>query len=213
MSKSFGQRRSTRSNASSSEFGTDAVRWYLAREMPTGQDASFTPERFLARYEELANVLGNLASRALGMTQKYRQGRIPDAHGTGLDGDIEATLVAVRAAVEGHRLHEGLGAAMDLARRANGYVEEREPWAQAKDPAQAADLDETLATLARALAALAALFQPVCPGKMKELAARLGLSEVPTLDQSRSVGLGGNTARKGEPLFPRAELLPGASDA
>ena len=46
------------------EFGTDAVRWYLMREMPTGADASYTPERFLARYGELANVLGNLASRA-----------------------------------------------------------------------------------------------------------------------------------------------------
>ena len=188
-------------------FGRDAVRWYLAREMPTGQDASFTPERFLARYEELANVLGNLASRALGMTQKYRQGQIPDAPGTGLDQDIEATLAAARTAVEGRRLHEALAVAMDLARRANGYVEEREPWAQAKDPARAADLDETLATLARALAALTALFQPVCPGKMEALAARLGLAGVPTLSQARSVGLGGNMTRKGEPLFPRADLL------
>ena len=192
-------------------FGTDAVRWYLTREMPTGQDASFTPERFLARYEELANVLGNLASRALGMTEKYRQGRIPDARGAGLDRDVEVTFAAVRNAVEGHRLHEALGAAMDLARRANGYVEEREPWAQAKDPARAADLDETLATLARTLAALAALFQPVCPGKMEELAARLGLAEVPTLAQARSVGLGGNPTRKGEPLFPRVDLLPDQS--
>jgi methionyl-tRNA synthetase len=192
-------------------FGTDAVRWYLAREMPTGQDASFTPERFLARYEELANVLGNLVSRTLGMTDKYRKGRIPEARGEGLDRDIEATFAAVRTAVEGYRLNEALGAAMDLARRANGYVEEREPWAQAKDPARAADLDETLATLARTLAALAALFQPVCPSKMGELAARLGLAEVPTLDQAGKVGLGGNTIHKGEPLFPRADLLPDQS--
>jgi methionyl-tRNA synthetase len=192
-------------------FGTDAVRWYLAREMPTGQDASFTPERFLARYEELANVLGNLVSRTLGMTDKYRKGRIPEARGAGLDRDVEATLAAVRTAVEGYQLNEALGAAMNLARRANTYVEKREPWAQAKDPARAADLDETLATLARTLAALAALFQPVCPGKMGELASRLGLTEVPTLDQAGKVELGGNTTRKGEPLFPRADLLPNQS--
>tara|TARA_B100001123_G_scaffold425726_1_gene538969 strand:- start:11575 stop:13143 length:1569 start_codon:yes stop_codon:yes gene_type:complete len=193
-------------------FGTDAVRWYLAREMPTGQDASFTPERFLARYEELANVLGNLVSRTLGMTDKYRKGRIPEARGAGLDRDVKATLAAVRTAVEGYRLNEALGAAMDLARRANGYVEQREPWAHAKDPARAADLDETLATLARTLATLAALFQPVCPSKMRELAARLGLAEVPTLDQAGKIGLGGNTTRKGELLFPRADLLPDQSD-
>ncbi len=52
------------------DFGTDAVRWYLMREMPTGGDASYTPERFLTRYEELANVLGNLASRATSMIVK-----------------------------------------------------------------------------------------------------------------------------------------------
>ncbi|MSR36802.1 MAG: methionine--tRNA ligase [Gemmatimonadetes bacterium] len=192
-------------------FGTDAVRWYLLREMPTGQDASFTPERFLVRYDELANVLGNLASRVLGMTEKYREGRIPDADGTGLDRDIEATRAAIRAAVAEYRLHEALAAAMDLARRANGYVEEREPWAQAKDPARAADLDETLATLARTLAALAAFLQPVCPGKMAELAARLGLSGVPTLEQAVAVRVGGNLVKKGDPLFPRADLLEAAS--
>jgi methionyl-tRNA synthetase len=188
-------------------FGTDAVRWYLIREMPTGQDASFTEERFVARYEELANVLGNLASRALGMTEKYRQGHVPQAGGTGLDADIAATVDVVRAAVAEYRLHEALAAAMDFARRGNGYVEEREPWAQAKDPARAAELDETLATLARALTVLVALFQPVCPRKVVELADRLGLGGVPTLDQARSVPLSGNKVRKGEPLFPRVELL------
>ncbi len=192
-------------------FGTDAVRWYLLREMPTGQDASFTPERFLVRYDELANVLGNLASRTLGMTDKYRQGRIPDAPGTGLDGEIAATLATIRASVAGYRLHDALAAAMDLARRANGYVEEREPWAQAKDPGRAADLDETLATLVRTLAALTAFLQPVCPGKMVELAARLGLNAVPRLEEVDRVRLGGNQVRKGEPLFPRAELLDAAA--
>ena len=190
-------------------FGTDAVRWYLAREMPTGQDASFTPERFLARYEELANVFGNLVSRTLGMTDKYRGGRIPDAAGAGLDRNVEATLTSVKGAVAGYRLHEALAAAMELARRANGYVEEREPWAQARDPARAAELDETLATLARTLVVLAALLQPVCPARMSELAARLGLPEVPTLAEARALRLSGKAVPKGEPLFPRAELLPG----
>ncbi|MBW3535598.1 MAG: methionine--tRNA ligase, partial [Gemmatimonadetes bacterium] len=102
-------------------FGTDAVRWYLLREMPTGQDASFTMERFLVRYGELSNVLGNLASRALSMTEKYRDGRVPDAPGEGLDAVVAETMATVADAVASFRLHDALAAAMDLARAANGY--------------------------------------------------------------------------------------------
>ena len=189
----------------SAEFGTDALRWYLLREMPTGQDASFTPERFLTRYDELANVLGNLASRALSMTVRYRDGLIPDAPETGLDGVIQDTLARVEEALDAFRVHDALGAAMDLAREANGYVEAREPWAQAKDPSQADALDETLAPLARALTVLTALFQPVCPEKMADLAGRLGLKGVPTLAESRKVALTGLAVSKGDPLFPRKD--------
>jgi methionyl-tRNA synthetase len=186
------------------EFGTDAVRWYLLREMPTGGDASFTLERFLARYDELANVLGNLASRAISMIARYRDGVVPAGNGNGLAESIDRTLDAVSAALESFRLHEALGTAMDLARAANGYVEEREPWAQARDPARGDALDETLATLTRVLAVLAALFQPVCPARSAELADRLGLERVPTLHEARTVPLAGRTVRKGDPLFPRA---------
>ena len=68
------------------DYGTDGVRWYLLRDMPAGSDASYTPERFQARYDELANVFGNLASRAISMIAKYRNGIIPEAAGIGLDG-------------------------------------------------------------------------------------------------------------------------------
>jgi methionyl-tRNA synthetase len=186
-------------------FGTDAVRWYLMREMPTGADASYTPERFLTRYGELANVLGNLASRTISMIGKYRGGVIPDAPGTGLDEDVDGAFAAARSAMARYKVHEALHAAMDLARTANGYVEARQPWAQAKDPDLSDHLDETLVTLARTLVSLCALFQPVAPSKMAELAARLGLEGVPTLDQARVCSVAGRTVRKGEPLFPRAD--------
>ena len=187
------------------EFGTDAVRWYLMREMPTGGDASYTPERFLTRYDELANVLGNLASRATSMIVKYRDGVVPGADGAGLDAEIASTLDAVRDAVARHKLHEALGSAMDLARTANGYVEEQAPWTLAKDPDQADALDETLATLARVLTVLTALFKPVAPSSMEELADRLGLTAVPTLDGAVTGSLEGRSVRKGAPLFPRVE--------
>ncbi len=185
------------------DFGTDAVRWYLLREMPTGGDASYTPERFLARYDELANVLGNLASRVVSMIVKYRDGVVPDAAADGLDAAIDETLSSARAAMSAYKVHEALAVSMDLARTANGYVEERQPWAQVKQSPD--DLDHTLASLARALTALCALFEPVAPAKMAELATRLGLQKVPTLDEAITLRSAGLEVSKGEPLFPRIE--------
>ena len=188
------------------EFSTDAVRWFLLREMPTGDDATYTPERFLTRYEELANVLGNLASRVISMVGKYRGGTVPLAPEGGMDEEIDRTVVAMETAVASYRVHDALGAAMELARRANGYVEAREPWAQAKHPALADALDETLATLTRALVVLTALLEPAIPAKMEELAAKLGLDEVPTIREALETPVAGRTLVKGSPLFPRADL-------
>jgi methionyl-tRNA synthetase len=139
------------------------------------------------------------------MTVKYRGGVVPDTPGAGMDAAIASAFATARESMERFRVHDALAAAMDLARLANGYVEERAPWSQAKDPARSADLDETLATLARVLTALSALFEPVAPAHMGELASRLGLDSVPTLEQARTVPLGGRTVRAGAPLFPRAD--------
>jgi methionyl-tRNA synthetase len=195
------------------QFGTDAVRWFLLREMPTGSDASFTPERFLVRYDELSNVLGNLASRVVAMIEKYRGGIVPDAPGRGLDREIRAALAAAREAMAGFRVHDALAASMELARAANGWIEERQPWslakaelnAEASDPAARRDLDETLASLVRALTSLTALFQPVAPSKMTELSRRLGLDGVPTLEASLAVRIAGRKVSKGDPLFPKVD--------
>jgi methionyl-tRNA synthetase len=186
-------------------FGSDALRWYLLREMPTGQDASYTPERFLARYDELSNTLGNLVSRALSMIDKYRDGVIPDGPDAGLGVRVADAIRAYHEAMQGLRVHEALSVAMELARDANGYVETREPWAQAKDPDRAGELDETLATLARVLVVLSALLLPVMPGRMTEVARRLGLDAAPTLAEAQRTLLAGGRVTKGLPLFPRVE--------
>ena len=187
-------------------FGTDAVRWYLIREMPTGQDASYTPERFLARYGELTNILGNLAHRTLSMITRYRGGEVPEWPGQGLAGETARALEQAHRSMSEYRLHEAMAAAMDLARDANGYVEAREPWALAKDPTKADELDETLATLARTLGVLACMFEPVAPEKAAILATRLGLDEVPFFGELPALDLGGRAVETGEPLFPRVEL-------
>ena len=186
-------------------FGTGAVRWYLMREMATGQDASYTPERFLTRYDELANILGNLAHRTLSMVKRYRGGVVPDAPADGLAAETEAALTAYRNGLEGYRLHEGFAAAMNLARGANGFVEAKEPWALARDPEGADELDRTLATLVRTLAALAAMFEPVTPAKARKLAMRLGLDRVPRFPELDTLELGGRSVTVGSPLFPRVD--------
>lgn len=186
-------------------YGTDAVRWYLMREMPTGHDASYTPDRFLARYDELRNILGNLAHRSLSMVKRYRGGTVPDAPADGLAQETGHALAAYRRGLDGYRFHEGFAAAMDLARAANGFVEAREPWALARDPARAGELDETLATLVTTLAVLAAMFEPALPTQARELALRLGLERVPLLGELDRIDLAGRTATVGKPLFPRVD--------
>ena len=185
------------------DYGTDAVRWYLLREMPTGSDAVYTPERFQARYEEIANVFGNLASRTISMVCKYRDGVIPAAEGSGLHDTIDTAVQAVARYLNDLGVHDALAVSMDLARSANGYVDNREPWSQAKDPALAADLDETLVTLIRTLTVLTALFFPVTPEKMTELSRRLGLDSVPTVEEATFIQLTGRRVKSGPPLFPK----------
>ena len=188
------------------EFGTDAVRWYLLREMPTGADASYTPERFLARYGELANVLGNLASRTTSMVARYADGTVPETPGAGLEGAINATLVSYHEAMAERRLHEALGAAMELARTANGYVEESEPWTLAKDPGRRGQLEEVLGSLVRVLVVLASLMVPAMPRKMAELARAFGLAAVPSLSEALAGAGTGSTVAKIPPLFPKVEI-------
>lgn len=186
-------------------FGTDAVRWYLMREMPTGHDASYAPERFRARYEELANVFGNLVHRVVSMVKRYRGGVVPDAPAVALEDERRRAVRSYRDGMEAYRLHDGLAAAMEFARTANGFVESREPWAAARDPKRIEELDETLASLTRSLAALACMFEPVAPRKSQELAGRIGLARVPRLAELDGLAVGGRSVHPGPPLFPRVD--------
>jgi methionyl-tRNA synthetase len=186
--------------------GPDALRYYLLRDVPWNGDGDFSWDRFDDVYTaELANDLGNLASRSLSMIERYRDGTVPDGGRTGLDARIPDALVRYRAAMDANLLHQGIGAAMDLAGAANGFIEEQAPWTLAKDPDAATRLDDTLAALARTLAALAAMLEPFMPAKMARLARSVGLEDVPLLDAVAALDLAGNPARRGDVLFPRAD--------
>jgi methionyl-tRNA synthetase len=186
--------------------GPDALRYYLLRDIPWDGDGDFAWERFDDVYTaELANDLGNLANRSLSMIERYRDGVVPEGETTSLDDRIPDTLVRYRAAMDADLLHQGITAAMELTGAANAFVEEQAPWTLAKDPEQQDALDATLASLARGLAALAAMLEPFMPRKMRQLTDALGLDDVPLLADVAGLDLAGQSVSRGDVLFPRPD--------
>jgi methionyl-tRNA synthetase len=191
-------------------FGADAFRYFLLREVPFDADGNFSWERFEERYEsDLANALGNLASRSIAMVERYRAGVVPAGPRTAADTADQADMAAYHAALDGGRgylLHEGLQAVWRMVARGNEYVDRQAPWKQAKDPAQSTALDETLASLVRQLARFAVLLFPYLPEKSANLWQQLGgPGELSAQRYSDTISLDptGWRVAKGEPLFPK----------
>jgi methionyl-tRNA synthetase len=188
--------------------GPDALRYFILREIPWDGDGSFTLERFDERYTaELANDLGNLASRTLSMVARYRDGVVPAGEHTPLDASADAAIAEYREKMDAYRLQDGAAAALALVAEANAFVGARAPWKMAKDPEQAAELDSTLAALVRALAVATTLLTPFMPVKMAELWAALGAPDaVPALADVAALSPAGWKVTAGGVLFPRPEL-------
>lgn len=186
--------------------GPDAFRYFLLREVPWEGDGSFTWERFDERYtSDLANDLGNLASRSLSMVQRYRDGEVPAGRRTELDRAAAEATGRYRERMDRLALHEGGAAAMHLVSAANAFVEARAPWKLAKDPESADSLNDTLASLVRSLAVAAVLLHPFMPEKMATLWANLGGGEMPDLDGLETLDPSGWRVAAGTVLFPRPE--------
>jgi methionyl-tRNA synthetase len=161
-------------------FGADALRFYLLREVPFGQDGSVSTASFELRYEsELANELGNLASRTIGMVNRYRDGAVPDAPlDPALASDFAGLPARVAEQLDGAELTSALEEIWQRVRRLNRYVEERAPWQLAKQPQLAGELDTVLASLVEGLRALAVLLWPWIPASSQKLLAALGSDDV-----------------------------------
>jgi len=161
-------------------FGADALRFYVLRDVPFGQDGSVSTSSFELRYEsELANELGNLASRTIGMLVRYRDGKVSSGD---LDPLLAEEFSGLRERVAAHVDRAELTLALDevwqRVRRLNRYVEEQAPWKLARDDERAADLDRVLRTLAEGLRAVAVLLWPYLPSSMERLLAALGAPEL-----------------------------------
>ncbi|MHB8492320.1 MAG: methionine--tRNA ligase [Solirubrobacteraceae bacterium] len=182
-------------------FGADALRFYLLREVPFGQDGSVSTASFELRYEsELANELGNLASRSISMVHRYRGGAAPDA---ALDDDLAeemGTLAAdVEALMDRAELTQALDAIWQRVRRLNRYVEEKAPWILAKDESRAGELDAVLASLLSGLRVLGVLLLPFLPSTMDRLLEALGVD-------GRSIGTAHWTRYASADRSPHGEL-------
>jgi methionyl-tRNA synthetase len=161
-------------------FGADALRFYLLRDVPFGQDGSVSTAAFEQRYEnELANELGNLASRTIGMLERYRDGIVPQS---ALDPELAMEFAGlpqrVAAHIDGAELTLALEEIWQRVRRMNRYVEEQAPWRLAKDPERAAELDRVLATLIEGLRSVTVLLWPYLPTSTERLLASLGASDL-----------------------------------
>jgi methionyl-tRNA synthetase len=147
--------------------GADALRYFLLREVGFDHDGDFTWERFDARYTaDLADTLGNLVKRSLDMIHRYRAGVVPHASGSrGTPDDAARDAVAAyQGAMDANHLDAGAVQCLELAARANRYIQETAPWELAKaGAARSAALDGALAGLARTVARLAVLSQPFLP--------------------------------------------------
>jgi methionyl-tRNA synthetase len=189
-------------------YGPDALRFYLLRDVPFGQDGSVSTAAFELRYEsELANELGNLASRTIAMVHRYRDGVPPlvalDAE---LDAEFAVLAEEVVAMIDRAELTTALDAIWQRVRRLNRYVEERAPWQLAKDDARADELDRVLATLVAGLRVVAVLLHPYMPASTDRLLSALGSG-----DRSLAGARWDSTQSLGAPIGQLESLFPKSS--
>lgn len=206
-------------------YGAEAFRYFLMAEMVMGQDAVFTEEVFLRRYNaDLANDLGNLVRRLGGMVQRYCGGRLPAAEGGAFEGGETGELWkraagaggVLRERVEALDLSAGIGEVMEVVRETNRYIERRQPWRQAKE-ADPGGLHTTLRAVAETLRVCGGLLMPILPEKMTKLRGLLAMEEPMKVDWSKIStpdGLldGALLPAEAPVLFPRVEAPTAAAD-
>ncbi len=210
MSKSLGN--VVRPDDLVARFGADPLRYFMLREMTFGQDASFSDEGFLQRYNaDLANGLGNAASRVLAMVRRYFAGKTPpqSCSASVLRDRAEEVLGRYLDAMDGLEFHRALEAVWELLGEVDGYINDKQPWAiyKLEGPASAR-LARILYNALEAIRLVAVMLAPVMPTTAERLLGQMGIEagsrpatlpawgELPT-----EVPLGEEGA-----LFPRVDL-------
>lgn len=192
------------------EFGLDQTRYFLMAEVPFGNDGNFSKDRMIHRMNtELANNIGNLVQRTLSMIQKNCDAKVPaNDDPTGDDEALRntayATINAVREKIEKHAYHSAIEQVVQLASKANEYIDKQAPWVLKKENPER--MATVLYTLAEAIRCLGILLQPFIPTSAGKI---LDLLEIPenqrgfdNLDASHALA-SGTELPKPEGIFPR----------
>lgn len=205
------------------EYGNDAVRYWLLREMPRTNDGDFTYDRLTGRYnQDLANDLGNLVNRSIGMLHRYRGGIVPDAGSR--DGALREIAVTLPERVAGSLdrfdFRTALAAIWELVTASNRYIDDTKPWVIAKatkqeDEAAAYEanvqLDRVLADLVETIRLLAVHLAPFIPVGAERIARQIGFGLQDTGDVTSRTwndALVGRQLPAAAPIFPRIEAEP-----
>lgn len=149
-----------------SKYGLDAIRYFLLREVAFGQDGNFSNEALIQRINsDLANDLGNLVSRTVGMIDKYFGGQLPaDKEPTEFDDDLKAvamqTVNKVEELMDKMLLSDAVTELWTLVRRTNKYIDETQPWVLIKDENNKAKLANALYNVAESIRIISILIQP-----------------------------------------------------
>jgi methionyl-tRNA synthetase len=219
MSKSRGN--IVRAETVQDVLGADALRYFLLREIPFGQDGNFSFDALVQRYNgDLANGYGNLVSRVVNMVHKYFGGVVPEAGAettaeAALRANTEAAIAAFGPAFDELNFSDALKLLWAVVAETDGYLTANAPW---KKPPERSDTEHTkiqarvLGTAAEAIRVITALAYPIVPDAAAKVWAQLGLGELAVAAKNgflKNLAWGGLKAgtKFGEPapLFPRAE--------